>query len=44
MDRKTVEKLIEVLQYFAQMTTAPHWVSEFIGDIEIELIKKGGES
>ena len=37
MPRETIDKLIEVLRYFAQMTTSPPWIDQFIDEIEEEL-------
>lgn len=37
MPRETIDKLIEVLRYFAEMTTSPDWIIQYIVEIEEEL-------
>ena len=39
MPRETIDKLIEVLRYFAEMTTSPAWIIQYIAEIEEELVK-----
>jgi len=39
MPIETIDKLIEVLRYFAEMTTSPAWIIQYIAEIEEELIK-----
>ena len=39
MPRETIDKLIEVLRYFAEMTTSPYWIIQYIAEIEEELTK-----